>query len=337
MAEKLLCYRPSISSEAEKSAPFAVMEALISKVKGSTPTRPGDSMLLMSDGQWRGSVGGGNLEWKLMRTGQLLQIRIQEQGALPNPKTMNIEHGLGCATDQCCGGRVFAHLVPIPRAFSTMMTERHSRIYQFLNDGRLSLAGAFSTDQQWQANVVDFPQKDSQEKLQKSLQNANKTQVDDGNNFIYKAKYQAPLWIFGAGHIARQLAPLACNLGFKVTIFDGRERWAQASAFPTEAKIKMQAMPDRGRQPSPDTTVLVMTHSHKLDYDLLHLLQAWQLDYLGVIGSHTKSIRFRDRLDKDGLDDSKVMMPIGLPDMGKKPLEVAISVLAELLQRRNKQ
>ena len=130
------------------------------------------------------------------------------------------------------------------------------------------------------------------------------------------------------------LAPLAVSLKYDVSVFDERDYWASPDAFPHNVQVNITAMPDPQSKPEADTTVLIMTHSHKLDYDLLRFMHDWDLNYLGVIGSKTKATRFRKRMSNEGLDDGSLRMPIGLANMGKEPMEVAISVMAELTQRR---
>lgn len=308
-----------------------VMETLITQVKGSAPTQAGDSMLLMSNGQWTGTVGGGNLEWKLMQAGQLTQLRICETKVMPGAKTMKIDHGLGCATDQCCGGRVQANLVPIPKEFVELMKDDCSRLYRYSPDGYLQLVGGYNAKNQW----YGLSDTEQDEQFMECCLADKKFEQDYDDVFVVRANIQPKLWIFGAGHISRVLAPLAVSLNYDVTVFDQREHWANADAFPECVKVKVAEMPDPAKQPGSGTTVLIMSHSHKLDYELLRQMHDWNLNYLGVIGSNTKSSRFRQRMDNEGIDDSNIHMPIGLPEMGKEPMEVAISVIAELLQRRN--
>ena len=153
--------------------------------------------------------------------------------------------------------------------------------------------------------------------------------------FIQKSVHRQPLWLFGAGHISRALAPLLSQLDYQVTVFDERQHWSQANAFPQEVTVLTQAYPEQA--PSADSHILIMTHSHKLDYQLLTHFISQPLAFLGVIGSRSKSVRFHHRLERDGYDSNALTMPIGLNGMGKKPMEIAISICAQLLQLRQTQ
>ena len=81
---------------------------------------------------------------------------------------------------------------------------------------------------------------------------------------------------------------------------------------------------------------IVVTHDHALDYRLIYaLLTETDIDYVGLIGSATKANRFMDRLHKDGVSDAerqRCRSPIGLPGVrGKLPMEIAVSIAAEIL------
>jgi xanthine dehydrogenase accessory factor len=87
-----------------------------------------------------------------------------------------------------------------------------------------------------------------------------------------------------------------------------------------------------------DAIVLILTHDHALDYRLLRrLLDETELSSIGMIGSQTKSNRFRARLRRDGIpeeEDARWRCPVGLPEVGGKlPMEVAISIAAEVLSQ----
>ncbi|MEJ6068672.1 XdhC family protein, partial [Psychrobacter sp. 16-Bac2893] len=90
--------------------------------------------------------------------------------------------------------------------------------------------------------------------------------------------------------------------------------------------------------------ILVMTHDHSLDFDLVRAaldayvkigIDSSSLPYLGCISSATKAKRFRDRLLQRDYNEQivdKLTMPIGLNTGGKEPMAVAISIAAQMMQ-----
>src|SRR5580704_14494995 len=87
----------------------------------------------------------------------------------------------------------------------------------------------------------------------------------------------------------------------------------------------------------PGARYLVMTHSHSLDYSLCRaILTRADFAWVGLIGSKSKSARFRARLARHGVDDSliaRLVCPIGVKGIDSKwPAAIAIAVAAQLLQ-----
>jgi xanthine dehydrogenase accessory factor len=98
----------------------------------------------------------------------------------------------------------------------------------------------------------------------------------------------------------------------------------------SEPALEVAAMP-------PSSYYLVMTHSHPLDFDICdRILRRGDAAYCGLIGSLTKRRRFEKRFRQQGLPQSAVehlVCPIGVTGIsGKKPVEIAIAVAAEILR-----
>ncbi len=89
----------------------------------------------------------------------------------------------------------------------------------------------------------------------------------------------------------------------------------------------------------PGSLVLVMTHDHALDFDIVvAALGRCDLPAVGLIGSDTKRARFLGRLTRLGIAADKLICPIGLPGIeGKELAVVAVSVAAQILQLRSAQ
>src|SRR5438270_3735630 len=84
--------------------------------------------------------------------------------------------------------------------------------------------------------------------------------------FLEKHGAAAHLWIFGAGHVARELATLAQRVGFRVHVVDERAQWASRERFP-EAELKLEHPADvaRAHPGGRDCFFCVTTHDHPLD------------------------------------------------------------------------
>lgn len=146
----------------------------------------------------------------------------------------------------------------------------------------------------------------------------------------------ARLVVFGAGHVGRALMSIVGELPWQITWVDSR-----ADSFPTEvpANTTVHCTDDPvGDVPDlcSNAHVLILTHNHALDYDLCRaLLEQDDVLTIGLIGSQTKAERFRQRLGHRGYaqtDIDRIRCPVGRSDIpGKRPMEVAVSISAELL------
>ncbi|WP_111493370.1 xanthine dehydrogenase accessory protein XdhC [Marinobacter bohaiensis] len=144
------------------------------------------------------------------------------------------------------------------------------------------------------------------------------------------------LLVFGAGHVAKSLITIMGELPWQITWVDNR-----ADSFPDELPVNVRR--HHTDDPVGDAAaladgahVVILTHNHQLDFDLCRtLLDAGNAASIGLIGSDTKAERFRQRLAHRGYSDAQIdsiRCPVGRRDVpGKRPMEVAVSISAELL------
>ncbi len=147
------------------------------------------------------------------------------------------------------------------------------------------------------------------------------------------------LIIFGAGHIGRDLCVMASRAGFRVTVVDQRPEWADVAHFPdAHAVVAADPIESLDTLPfGPNCYVVLVSHSHQVDHDIVkHAIQRpWC--YLGMIGSKRKVEHVWGKLTAAGVDPAlldRVHSPIGLKIGGNDPGEIAVSILAELIRVR---
>jgi xanthine dehydrogenase accessory factor len=147
-----------------------------------------------------------------------------------------------------------------------------------------------------------------------------------------------PLFIVGAGHVGFQLARVAADAGFRLTVVDDREKFANAGRFPG-AEVIVEPIPEwlhRAEIPA-SAFVVVLTRGHQHDLDAMRALAARDLRYLGLIGSRAKVARIYSALIEEGLPTEcleRVHSPIGFDIGAVTPAEIAVSILAELIAVR---
>ncbi|MBY0402887.1 MAG: XdhC family protein [Cyanobacteria bacterium] len=165
---------------------------------------------------------------------------------------------------------------------------------------------------------------------------------------FFEAFHTQPFYwvVFGAGHISQALIPQLLRLDSQVLCIDSRPEWLEK--LPKSSKLKIchaEPMADQVRLIPPNAFVVLMTMGHQSDVPiLLEILKTQEtgqlpLSYLGVIGSKAKAQRLKKAVREAGLPpeaETSFYCPIGLSLGNNHPQEIAISLLAQCLQIRDR-
>ena len=288
-------------------------------LRGSAPRDAGASMLVDAERTF-GTIGGGHLEWHAIA----LARAALEDATLPTVRC--VELLLGPDLRQCCGGRVELWLERLTRDDLGWLSEAAARV----RAGR-----AFSLVTELKHGTVSHG-------LFAALPGARLQfrRASDLHLRLLEPLHgeRRALFIFGAGHVGQALVRLLADLAlFDITWVDPR-----ADVLPEHPPADVRALvceaPARLARTAPSgARFIVMTHDHALDFELCRvILQREDANWLGLIGSASKSARFRSRLKREGLPLqalSRLHCPIGVPRISSKlPAALAIGIAAQLLQ-----
>jgi xanthine dehydrogenase accessory factor len=159
--------------------------------------------------------------------------------------------------------------------------------------------------------------------------------------FIEPVMNNQHIYIFGAGHIGKALAKFAIDLDFSVTLIDARY-----DAFDNMNIPGCRIIQDHHTTAieqlhfNENAYIVILTHDHAFDREVLALCSKREHAYIGMVGSERKVAIARKNLITSGLlSDSElenIDMPIGIEMAAKTPSEIAISILAKLIDTRNK-
>jgi xanthine/CO dehydrogenase XdhC/CoxF family maturation factor len=152
---------------------------------------------------------------------------------------------------------------------------------------------------------------------------------------------QPGLVICGAGHDAVPLVALGAELGFEVTVTDERRQFLSRERFPQVTSLihcppaEVSAIVPLG----PSTAVVIMSHNYLRDLDYLRSVLGREVNYLGCLGPGERLERMLKDLEAEGYDLagtdlSRVHGPAGLDIGADGPIEIAWSILAEILAVR---
>ena len=150
------------------------------------------------------------------------------------------------------------------------------------------------------------------------------------------------LVVVGAGHVAVPMAQIGVMLGLRVEVLDDRPEFADPARFPEADAVRVIDFRDPfadTRLTPPDHVVLV-TRGHRFDYEcLVRLLRMKQPpSYLGMIGSRRRVRATHEQLAREEFtleQMSRVRAPVGLDLGGQTPVEIAVSVAAEIVMHRS--
>ncbi|MBM7036038.1 xanthine dehydrogenase accessory protein XdhC [Vibrio ulleungensis] len=241
-----------------------------------------------------------------------------------------------------CIATVIAHMGSVPRDSGSKIVITESSQYDTLGGGNL------------EHQIINHAREQLTHRL--SEPNANQTEIirfaltadlaqccGGAVQVLLEYFNTAPqrVALFGAGHVGQALCTILAKLPCAVTVYDHRDDWLSTCSALGVATQSFNCAESAIRGLPNNTLVVIMTHDHALDYELAEqALQNPRLPFVGLIGSASKNQRFRYRLNQS-LDNSqlleKLTCPIGHPDIkGKLPMQVAVSVAAQLMQQFEK-
>lgn len=304
---------------------------------GSAPREAGAKMIVFPDSHIEFTIGGGAIEARVIEEAQMIA---------GTARVLTREYVLAKLGMHCGGTMRF-----LCEGFAPAAAAESLPFYR-------QLLNCLSHDEPFAIRYTLDP--NSPQQLQKELrtgaaeldrwlrsgQRASWNRRADGSEVYTELLNRTPrLLIFGAGHVGRALGQLAAASGaFRVEIADDRPEYANRERFPFAAAIHLAERDYQGRlpQPNPQTYVAVITRCHQTDQEVLRQLLQREPDwpYTGMIGSRAKRLKLFRELETEGIPPerlARVHSPMGLPLGGKEPGEIAVSILAELIEIKNGQ
>ena len=149
----------------------------------------------------------------------------------------------------------------------------------------------------------------------------------------------ARLLIVGAVHIAQSLIPMAMQVGYEIILIDPRTAFANPERFPNiriDIRWPHEAMPDF--ELDARTAIVALSHDPKIDEPALQAAMDSKVFYIGALGSKGNHAKRLERLAASGYSEeqlSRIHGPIGLPLGGRSPPEIAVAILAQVIQSRH--
>jgi xanthine dehydrogenase accessory factor len=326
-----------------------VVLAVIIRRAGSAPRGVGTQCMILEDGSLLGTIGGGLLEHRVLeKAGDVFR-----QGAsvvLP----LFLSSKDVAASEMICGGNVEVYLDPLfPenrdtvalfRAIREMIESgRQGTLLSRIADGipALDLKNKQLMEEGTAATGEIDGLTDEAERLSRFARPRLVEISELGMSvFVEPVEDDPVLYLFGAGHVSTFVAPLAKMVGFRVVVMDDRPEFANEERFPEADEIHIVEFPKAFEQitVTGSSYLAIMTRGHTHDRIVLEAALRTEPAYIGMISSRKKWALIREALLEAGVPAEKidqVHSPIGVHIGGETPEEIAVSIVAELIQTRS--
>jgi len=147
------------------------------------------------------------------------------------------------------------------------------------------------------------------------------------------------LVILGAGHVGRALAGIAKFTGFRTIVADDREEYANRESIPDADEVVVHDFGDIFSRIIVDAGayIVIATRGHNHDLDALKSALGTKAKYVGLLGSRRKRALLFKTLAEAGFSKEnidRIVTPVGLPIGSVTPEEIAISIMAQIIQKR---
>ena len=287
-----------------QSEPFAL--GIISGIKGSSPQKKGAKALFFEDGRIIGTLGGGCLEAEIQDRARRA-LRTQKAAVFD----LVLDHDFGWDDGLICGGKVTGLILPRASEASDLWHELARR--------ERTLTWGVQDD----FRIARAPDQEKE-------------------GWLYRETVTpaCALWIGGSGHVAQAVAPLALQLDFDVTVFDDRPAFANHQFFPKRTSFRVGVWEELLSQPLPSKPALglIVTRGHQRDALVLSRWIHQPFAFLGMIGSRRKKRLIFDQFIEDKITTAeelgKVSCPVGIEIGSQTVPEIAVSIVAQLVQKR---
>jgi xanthine dehydrogenase accessory factor len=306
-----------------RTAGHAVTLVTVVQTWGSAPRPPGALLAVRDDGVVSGSVSGGCIEDDL-----IARTKVSFNGggvgtpALAKPALI----AYGVTKEEAtrfglpCGGTL--RLVQEPLLDSAWVAQLLARTAAHELVARtLTLAtGAVLLSSAVRGQALQF----------------------DGTTLTTVFGPQWRLLLIGAGQLSQAVAQMALMLDFEVLVCDPREEYAATLVAGVKGIRRVEGMPDdvvRELLPDAHTAIVALTHDPKLDdMALLEALKSSAF-YVGALGSRrnqgVRKQRLAEHFDLSADELSRLHGPVGLALGARTPAEIAVSIVAEIVQVKN--
>lgn len=322
---------PTLDQWASEGRRFAT--ATVTRTWGSSPRPIGSVMGIREDGFVVGSVSGGCVE------GAVIEAALQalHDGQSRELTFSGITDETAWEVGLSCGGSIQVWIDPLP------VEREPCQWAEIVENIRSDRPFVILTELEPYSRTLWQPGLPAPHAVQEAYRDRASREVElEGRRlFLQVLPSRERLLIVGAVHIAMPLIKFAKELGFETVVIDPRGSFAQPERFETVPDRLIAAWPEQALSAmklTVETYAVVLTHDPKIDDAALTILLKSPVAYIGALGSRTTQAKRRTELAALGFSEedlARIHGPVGLAISARSPQEIALSIMAEIVQVRN--
>lgn len=316
--------------------------ARVIKTWGSSPRPVGSLMFINDEGHMLGSVSGGCVEGAVVK--RALDV-------IENQSSVRLSYGVSdedaWSVGLSCGGsiQVFVQYVdftssPDKQLLDAVKSNKSAIMISSLEDGN-------------NINRIVSPTGEAfGDEISRLILDASKQAYDDRTNltiteedkdyFIHIFPHKPQLLVIGAAHITVDLVMLGNTFGFETVVIDPRGYFTKNTEFQSPPHALHEAYPSEVLDQYPldaYTFCAILSHDPKIDDNALEVLLPSKVAYIGALGSRKTHAKRTNRLLEKGTSQEaidRIMAPIGVSINAKSAREIALAVMAQIIEIKNK-
>ncbi|QXD25340.1 XdhC family protein [Opitutia bacterium ISCC 51] len=325
--------------EAEQA--FAL--ATVVSARNPSPRGIGSVLAISADGKhFIGSVSAGCIETEVIEMAVSCVADGKTRWAEFGPS-----QGFPWEVAFSCGGRIgvrverFTYETKLVASL-VALHEAHGTGVWLSGDGKQALLLEDGTITGDESDWDEFTLQKAREVM---INEGHTYEIGEGDSKILLRLIAQPyrLFIIGAGHISLSLVHFAKALNYQTIVIDPRESFAQEERFETKPDHLIQKWPEVALKEirfTPFDSTVMLAHDPKIDDQALEIALKSDCSYVGALGSRTSHGARLKRLSAKGFDAAeleRIHGPVGLDIGSTTPAEIAVSIVAEMVQLKNKQ
>lgn len=317
---------------------YRAMLCSVVEWKGSVPRKDYPMMLVLDDGQIRGTIGGGSMELKISQIAREMMSHTTSAIFDFDMTGDDVEADVGL-----CGGTLKVLVEPFSAQLETFYVDM---LQEATKDQKLMVKLTVQLESPVLVHrdivkgqrSINHDDPSVEKKLRGIFENQLTRSLVQGDelHLMWQAFTPPTIHIFGAGHVGQAVAFLAHYNEVPVNVYDDRTELLTSQRFPyaktviTDFPINREAMVDILQR----DFVLIASREHRHDRELL--FHALKIDprYIGLVSSSRKWKLLAESLHTEGVPRetlNKVHAPVGIDIDAQTVPEIAMSIMSEMI------